>query len=643
MNSRTLQLAACVIALLLIASSGYATERITRGNLVMEGIPELPEQLRERLQQYQNTRSAAFADWAPDGHSMLISTRFAETAQLHRLDQPMGARQQLTFFKEPIYGGSYRPVADQRQIALLRDLGGDENYQVYVFDEADGNLRMISDGSQRKIAAVWSKDGSRLSWSTTIKGSPDWGIVVADVQNPDSRKMVYRGQGAYVPLQWAGDKRRLLVQKYISIVASELFMLDTETGELQQINPADRAIAYDEAKISPDDQAVYYTSNEHGQFLDLVRYQLSDGQQTVLTADIDWDVEGFDLAENGQLLAYSVNAGGRSQLHLRRIDNEPLATPQLPAGIISDLTFSPDSQQLAMTFNTATSPGDVWSYALDQVGLQQWTRSEVGGLDSDSFVEPVFFQYPTFDQRQIPAFIYKPETAGPHPVVIAIHGGPEGQARPGFSSTYQHWVNELGIAVVVPNVRGSSGYGTDYLLLDNGKKREDSVKDIGALLDWVAAQPDLNQQRVMVFGGSYGGYMVLAAMTHFNERLAGAVDIVGISNFVTFLENTQDYRRELRRVEYGDESDPDMRRFLQSIAPLNHAEKITRPLFIIQGANDPRVPASEAEQMLARIKSNGAQPWFLLAQDEGHGFRKQSNRDFMNAAVALFYQQHLLP
>jgi len=650
------------LVLLLVASAGHAQDRpdqdnsgydrITAGNLVMEGIPDIPSQLSERLRQYQNTRAAAFADWSPDGAGMLISTRFAETAQLHRLEQPMGVRQQLTFYREPVSNGRYQPGTDQRRIALLRDQGGDENYQVYLLHEETGSLHRLSDGSLRKIAPVWSNDGSRISWSTTIEGAPDWGIVVATVNAagelvPDSRRLAFRGTGdsagAWIPLQWAADNRRLLVQKYRSVVESELHLLDTVSGELTQINPSAKPIAYDEAMLSADDRAIYFTSNEHGQFLDLVRYELDSGKQTVLSSDINWDVEALAVADDGSKLAFAVNNGGRSELHLRSTDNRVLPSPQLPAGILSRLEFSPDSSRLALTFNAATSPGDVWSYAPATAELLRWTRSEVGGLDADSFVEPELVTYRSFDQLEIPAFIYRPASAGPHPVVISIHGGPEGQARPYFSSTYQHWVNELGIAVVVPNVRGSAGYGTAYLQLDNGRKREDSVRDIGALLDWIASRPELDAQRVMVYGGSYGGYMVLASMVHFNERLAGAVDIVGISNFVTFLENTQDYRRELRRAEYGDESDPAMRTFLQSISPLNQADKISKPLFIIQGANDPRVPASEAEQILARIKSNGAEPWFLMAMDEGHGFRKQSNRTFMNEAVVMFYRQHLLP
>jgi dipeptidyl aminopeptidase/acylaminoacyl peptidase len=251
-------------------------------------------------------------------------------------------------------------------------------------------------------------------------------------------------------------------------------------------------------------------------------------------------------------------------------------------------------------------------------------------------------EYRTFDGRMIPAWVYRPKGPGPHPVIVDIHGGPEGQERPGFSSTVQLWVNQLGAAVVAPNVRGSAGYGKEYLKLDNAMKREDSVKDIGALLDWIGVQPGLDGDRVAVYGGSYGGYMVLASMVHYSPRLRAGVDIVGISNFISFLENTQDYRRDLRRPEYGDERDPKMRAFFERIAPARNADRITAPLFVIQGQNDPRVPVTEAEQIVRVVRSNDRPVWYMNALNEGHGYRKQENRDLMNAAVVMFLREHLL-
>ena len=280
----------------------------------------------------------------------------------------------------------------------------------------------------------------------------------------------------------------------------------------------------------------------------------------------------------------------------------------------------------------------MYVYDLPSGKLARWTASEVGGLDPARFAEPTLVRFPSFDQRQIPAFVYRPKLApgAKAPVLISIHGGPEGQAQPSFSALTQFNVNQLGYAVVVPNVRGSSGYGKTYLALDNGQKREDSVKDIGALLDWIATQPDLDASKVVVQGGSYGGYMVLASLMHYSDRLAGGIDTVGISHFSTFLKNTQSYRRDLRRAEYGDERDPVMAAFFDRIAPLNNAARIGKPLFVIQGANDPRVPASESRQIVDAVRAKGVRAWYLLAKDEGHGFRKKSNIDYQNGAAALF-------
>jgi dipeptidyl aminopeptidase/acylaminoacyl peptidase len=641
---------ACVLFLppALQAQTAQKVERIERGNLVIEGIPDVPADLRERLLQYQNTRSAGFADWLPDSKGILISTRFGETSQLHIVNTPMGMRRQVTFYDEPVSGGDYAPPGGPRGFLFSKDEGGNEDYQIWFYDSTDSTARLVSTGENRHQSALWSRDGSKVAWTMSTADSAKRTIFVADAGKPDSRKPAHEAEGFWAPIDWSHDGKRLLLFNYVSITNSALHILDLASGEVTRVNPTEEDVFYGGAKFAPDGRNLFYVSDQDSEFRNLVRYDIVSGRKTVMTGDIGWDVESFDLSPDGRRLVFSVNEGGLSKLFVRSAQNNAeLGAPPLPPGVISGLTFSPDGRQFAFTLNSATSPGDVWSYDLVIKRLTRWTESEVGGLDTDEFVSPELVTFPTFDEvdgkaRRIPAFVYKPKGKGPHPVVVSIHGGPEGQFRPRFGSTYQFWANELGIAVIAPNVRGSSGYGKTYVTLDNGRKREDSVKDIGALLDWIATQGDLDKDRVMVYGGSYGGYMVLASMTHYNDRLAGAVDIVGISNFVTFLENTKGYRRDLRRVEYGDEREPEMRAFLEEISPLNNADKITKPLFIIQGLNDPRVPASEAEQILAAIRKNGGTAWYLLAKDEGHGFRKKSNRDYMTEAVALFFQEFLL-
>ena len=317
-----------------------------------------------------------------------------------------------------------------------------------------------------------------------------------------------------------------------------------------------------------------------------------------------------------------------------------------PTGTADHLAFSPDGRRLGMTLNTPRTPSDAFvlelgEKPLDHGALVRWTFSEVGGLDTGAFVEPELIRYESFDGLSVPAWVYRPAGEGPFPVVVSIHGGPESQSRPTFSNTYQMWLDKLGVAVVVPNVRGSNGYGKTYLGLDNGFRREDSVRDIGALLDWIAGQEDLDASRVAVFGGSYGGYMVLASAVHYSDRLKAAVNIVGISSFVTFLENTQGYRRDLRRAEYGDERDPEMRAHLQKISPLNNVAKIRVPMLVVQGQNDPRVPVTEAVQIVEALRGQQQAVWYMNALNEGHGYRKKENRDVYQEAVVLFFREHL--
>jgi dipeptidyl aminopeptidase/acylaminoacyl peptidase len=414
--------------------------------------------------------------------------------------------------------------------------------------------------------------------------------------------------------------------------------------QLTRFHPTQEPAYFGEARFSADGQMVYFTSDEASEFRQLRVQPLAGGEEKKLSGAQPWNVEEFALSPDGKKLAYVTNEDGLSALHvLGLVTGNALPVPRLPVGQVDRIEFDPKSQQLGFSIDRATSPADLYSFRIGERTLTRWTESEVGGLNTAGFIEPSLIRFPSFDGRRIPAFVYKPQgLSGKRPVLINIHGGPESQALPTFTPSFQFYLKELGIAVLVPNVRGSDGYGKSYLKLDNGMLREDSVKDIGALLDWIATQPDLDASRVLVAGGSYGGYMTLASMTHFNDRLRAGIDIVGISHFATFLTNTQDYRRDLRRVEYGDERVPEMRAFMDRIAPLNNAAKITKPMFIIQGLNDPRVPASEAEQMVSKIRANGGEVWYLAAKDEGHGFRKKANRDFQAAATVLFLRRSLL-
>lgn len=632
-----------IIALALLAAGAAAPahsapERVQRGNLVLEGLPEIPAEVSARLEQYQNTRGANLANWLHDG-SLLVSTRFAETNQIHRVSQPMGARRQLTFFHEPVNFAFVSPDRQHDGFIYPRDTGGNEFFQLYWFNLASGESQLLTDGRSRNTNPVWSNRGDRFAYSSTRRDGRNYDVYVGRIGD-EPHRVVMEGEGFWMPMDWSPDDQRLLLINYRSITDSSIAQLDIETGLVTPVFPQDEAVGFAGAAFDRSGQGVFVVHDHGAEFKQMHHLDLRTGATAPVSGHIPWDVTGFTLSRDRQVLAYVVNDGGMSRLYLYDAARKrALPAPELPIGLIGTLQFSPDGARLALTLNTPQSPSDVLVYELRARKLVRWTESEVGGLDTARFPLPELVDFPSFDGLRIPAWVLRPAGEGPHPVIVQIHGGPEAQARPVFNPLFAYWVNELGAAVISPNVRGSSGYGKTFLQLDNGVLREDSVRDIGALLDWIAAQPDLDAERVIVYGGSYGGYMVLASMVHFDERLLGGVSIVGISNFVTFLENTEAYRRDLRRVEYGDERDPEMRAFLESISPLSNADRINSPLFVAQGFNDPRVPYTESEQIVEAVRGNGMPVWYLLAMDEGHGFAKKTNRDYFQAATVMFFRE----
>lgn len=630
-------------------------ERQREGNRVSEHVPEIPAELRARLNRYQNTRGASVAGWTRDG-CLLISTRFAETAQAHRVCEPLGMREQLTFEPERIGVGSVAPARFGLDGFLYaQDQGGDEFWQIHWYDLATRETRRLTPGGRtRNQGGLFSRDGRRVAWSSTARNGTDTDVWVMDFASRQTRAMVAEG-GDWSALDFSPDGRRLLVSRFVSVNESYPGEVDLATGELTMFPVDGGKAGFGDFRYAPDGDAVFYVSDEpvdgRPQEFRTLRMHRPGSPPTIVSRDVPWDVGAFEIAGDSRHLAYVANEDGVSRLHLLRLpDLAPVAVPALPVGVLAGLRFSPDGNRLALTLNTSTSPSDAYVIDVGTDRLERWTRSEVGGLDTAKFVEPTLVRFPTFDAvdgapRTVPAFYYRPAGPAPEggwPVVIDIHGGPEGQARPVFSPNVQFLVNELGAAVLLPNVRGSSGYGRSYLQLDDGPLREDSVKDIGALLDWVAQQPELDAGRVGVTGGSYGGYMVLASLMHYSDRLRAGIDVVGISHFGTFLRNTESYRRDLRRAEYGDERDPEMAAFFDRISPLTNAQRIRAPLFVAQGRNDPRVPYTEAEQIVEAVRGNGQPVWFLMFDDEGHGFSKKSNSDHFGAAAVLFWQRYLL-
>jgi dipeptidyl aminopeptidase/acylaminoacyl peptidase len=625
------------------------TRRVNNDMVVLEAVPEVPERIVDQLNRYQNTRGARFQDWDQDGQSIFITTRFGNTSQLHHVSMPGGARRQLTFLEEPLSGAQRRPGSST--LTFRMDEGGGEFYQFFTLDPLTGSHRRITDGKSRNGSPQWHRDGKLLAYQSTRRNGRSNDVWVMDPDQPDSARLVVESPDGswWGPTDWSPDGKLLLIENYVSVTDSRTHLLNLESGELKRLaGGGESGGVYIGLGFDRDGKGLFLVTDEGSEFARLAWMDRATMKKEIITGDIDWDVEGWALSEDGTRAAFTANEGGVDRLYLMDPQTRRFKrTDHVPTGLIGNMRFSPDGRRLALTLNSSGSPSDVYTLELGDdprtaTALTRWTYSEVGGLDTEAFVEPELIEFPSFDGRQIPAFVYKPTGPGPHPVVVYIHGGPESQYRPGFRSTFQMWIAELGVAVVAPNVRGSSGYGKEYVKLDNGFKREDSVKDIGALLAWIATQPDLDQGRMAVYGGSYGGYMVLASLMHFGNRITAGVDIVGVSNFATFLENTQDYRRDLRRVEYGDERDPEMRAFLEKTAPSNNADRISAPLFVAQGQNDPRVPVTESEQIVEAVRAAGYDVWYMNALNEGHGFRKKENRDLYQQIVVMFLREHLV-
>jgi dipeptidyl aminopeptidase/acylaminoacyl peptidase len=624
-----------------LSAQTVATRQV--GSATLQNVPDIPDDISEAVQRYQNSRSALFQDWLPDG-SMLIATRFGATQQVHHVAAPGAARTQISFGTEPVE--AVHVIPGSNRFVLSRDNGGDEWYQLYIRG-LTGTATQITETGTRNQTPVFSKDGSLLVWARATKGSAAYSLQGIDPKAGGAARTLYQSDGAIDPADIAPDKSRMIFIRSLSNREDQLFELDLATGKATRIGPKTEAAIYQEPRYLPGGKSLIVISNRGGDFRNIVEIDIATGKQTMLTPGLKWDVEDYDLSDDGRVLAYAINEDGFSKVVLQdRLTSRALPQPDLPKGVLTALKFTPDGRRIAIGLTAATSAGDVWSWNVDAAALTRWTTSELGDLDPARLAEPELIRFTSFDGLSVPAFVYRPRDVPPGqptPVIIDIHGGPEAQTRPIWNYGAQYFADVLKATVILPNVRGSDGYGKRYLNLDNAEKREDSVKDIGALLDWIATRPDLDKSRVAVYGQSYGGYMSLAVMTHYSDRLVGGVERYGISNWTSFLENTEAYRRDNRRAEYGDERDPKMRKVFARISPMNNVGKITRPMLVMQGANDPRVPQSESDQVVAKLRAGGNETWYVLFADEGHGFQKKPNNDLRREVETLFLRRLFEP
>ncbi|MGB3845602.1 MAG: prolyl oligopeptidase family serine peptidase [Sphingopyxis sp.] len=611
--------------------------------LIADGMPDIPAEIAAATRPYMENRGANFLGWNPVDKSMLIATRFGNTSQVHRVAMPMGARKQVTFEEEPVGTAAWSPKTGDLML-VQKDIGGNEFYQIYAMK--DGRLDLLTDGKSRNGLNAWSKDGSLVGFTSTRRNGRDSDLYLIDPRDPKSSRMAAQVEGGgWAMLDFAPDKSWALVGKYSSVQKSDFFRLDLATGKLTPIGDHAKMVSHGGGQFAPDG-TIWITSDEGAEFERLGTLDPATGAFMPRGPAEKWEVSGFDIADDGSFIAYTVNEAGTSKLRLLDPKTGAVRTVDgLPAGIIGGVDIAPWGE-VGITFTSARSAADAFSVDPRTLKVTRWTESETGGLDVTKNVEPELVKVKSFDGLEVSGFLYRPDPAkfpGKRPMIMNVHGGPEGQSRPGFMGRNNYLMNELGIAVFFPNVRGSTGYGKTFVSLDNGPfKREDSVRDMGAFLDHLAKDKTLDAARFGLTGGSYGGYMCYAAATHYADKLRANLCVVAISNFVTFLENTQDYRRDLRRVEYGDERVPEQRAKLTEISPLTRVGDIRKPLFVVTGANDPRVPASEADQIVAAVRKNGGTAWHLVGTNEGHGFAKKENADYNFWASLVFWQKYLL-
>ena len=631
------------LASLICNFTARAASHAEHGNLIFEDVPESAAEPGDALDGYLSARQATPMGWSPRGQ-LLISTRFGSTLQLHLVDQPAGERRQLTFRPEAIAEARFSPDPGRPGYVFQTDPAGEGHAQIYYQRQGEPTAKLLTDGVSRNGGAVWSNSGREIAFHTSARGGSNHDVDVVEPAGGALPHLAVAGDtAAWLPLDWSPDDRKLLVLKSVSVGEGYLYVVDLGSGQRREVEPGTTKTGIVGAKFSRDGQGVYLISDRDGEFAVLRYVDLFTAEKSVISAHIPWDVEELAISRDGHYLAFVSNEGGIGRLNLLDLrSHQDLTPPKLPgAGMVDHLFFDPDGKRLAFGFGSAVLPRDAYVLDIASNRIEAWTHSEAGAVDTAKFVTPRLTQFPTFDRRdgrnrQIPAFVYEPPGPGPHPVLVVLHGGPEAQFRPGFDPWIQYVVDVLGYAVVAPNIRGSSGYGKSYRDLDNGGLRDDAVKDLGALIVWLGLQGGFDARHVVVCGADYGGYLTLAALVNYSDRLSGGVDVGGISDFIGFLADAEPERQAPRRAEYGDERDPDQRAYLRRISPLTGADRISKPLLVVHGRLDSSVPITQSEQIVNRLRARGGKVAFLQAKDEGSVFQERENRVAFYHAFARF-------
>ncbi|WP_049972414.1 S9 family peptidase [Haladaptatus cibarius] len=559
------------------------------------------------------------------------------TPQVWSLDAPDTYPSRRTAHDERISFVSASPT--HPEVIFGMDEGSNEHDQLFRYDLRDGTEIPLTDNpSSIHLWGDWSPDGDEFAF-TANRRQPDTFDVYVQGRDDSEATLVHEGEGGFLSIETWGEPGIVLSKAHASF-DYDLFLLDPETDDHRRLSD-DTETRYGNVRFGPEGE-LYCVTNYDSDTADIARIDLGDGTHETILAGGDWNVEGFALHGETGNVVWSRNVDGYSEIHTGRLADgeiEALAEPNLPEGVAYDLTFGPDGERCALSLSRSDDPRSVFVFDPETGESERWTNPGTLGIPKESLLEPETIRYETFDGREIPAYWTLPENASPGetPVIVDIHGGPEHQRKPWFYPTKQYFLQQ-GYAIFEPNVRGSSGYGTEYTHLDDVEKRMDSVGDIESAVEWLHDHEAVDSDRIVAYGRSYGGFMVLAAITEYPDLWAAAVDFVGIADFQTFLENTGEWRRSHRAQEYGSLDDPEL---LERISPIHKADRISCPLFIQHGANDPRVPVGEAEQIAEKVRERGVPVETCIFEDEGHHTTSRENLIEEFERISDFLDEHV--
>jgi dipeptidyl aminopeptidase/acylaminoacyl peptidase len=639
--------------LVLLSSLGLPQEKTipVPAGVTVEGIPPVPQSIADDLAKYAQFRSAQMQAWHPSKRQIVITTTFGATPQLHLVDGPGRDRRQITWISAGVSVEQSVPSfdpADGNTLVFMFDPQGRESRSIYRYDLTTGQSTLAVP-AQSKYTPVWAKQGKWLAYDSNERNGKDFDLYVVQPTDPTTKRRLGEFEGAWIPWDWSPDGKSLIVNESISNDESYLWLVNVQTGEKRAVTARDgEKTSWDFAHFSSDGKRIYAVSDRGGEMNRVWRCDLATGAWTPITSASD-NVDmtaGYELSPDGSQIAVAFDRGAGNEIQVLDLGTmKPRSMPSLPKGLYSRLCWRPGSRELGFTLASTKSQGDVYSLDTSLGTLTRWTFSETT-FNTDVLPYPEIVDWKSTDGTNISGVLYKPPAkfSGRRPVLVLIHGGPAGRDRPVFRGRSNYFLNELGVALLAPNVRGSIGYGRKFQDMDNGRGRDGAIKDIGAMLDWIGMRPDLDPGKVVLSGGSYGGWLALEAGIVYNDRIRGIIEGAGITDFVTFLEQQPPARQVDRRAEYGDERDPQMREYLKSISPVTRASELKKPTLILHPAKDPRVPVTQAQELVRALKANNATVWYAEFADANHdnfpGTR--ANNDYMIATWIMFVKQFVL-